>query len=60
MSEVYNLVLTILKSLNLVHTMSEKYLNKSRNTYLSFVYVFIDVSERLIRLYLHVVTLLIH
>ena len=33
-SEVYNLVLTTLKSRNLVYTMSENYFNKSYNTYL--------------------------
>ena len=35
-SEVYNLVLTVLKSRNLVYTMSEKYFNKSHSTYLFF------------------------
>jgi hypothetical protein len=60
MYEVYNLILTILESLNLVYSMSEKYLNKSCNSYLRSACVFIEVSENLIRLYLHVVTLLIH
>jgi len=40
--------------------MSEKYLSESRNKYLRFAYVFIEVSENLIRLYLHVITFLIH
>jgi hypothetical protein len=40
--------------------MSEKYLNKSRNRYLLFAYAFLEVSENLIRLYLDLVTLVIH
>ena len=40
--------------------MSEKYFNKSRNMYLPFADAVIEVSENLIRLYIHVVTLLVH
>jgi len=57
-SEVYNLVLTILKSRNLVYTMSEKYFNNSHNNYLFFACLY----RRLFKSYpsyLYVVTFLI-